>query len=106
MSKADEMFNRLDYFKYLDNDNTIIYKLEKGTFRTIISFDIKNKTFHATCSVFVPKDSETWSTMEFKNDWDKYCSTQGHWESIFYDISMQELQAINEKCKELRWLEC
>lgn len=79
MSKADEMFEELGYEKREDT----IFNIEKfvkiiGKTKYCIAFD----HFCRRISVFTFEDSE-----RRKN------------------ISMQELQAINEKVKELRWLE-
>lgn len=72
MSKADEMFGALEYYKqkYLEHTNYYNEKIEK-----IISFR-NNKTFAST------------------GFYDGYA-----------EITVQELQAINEKVKELGWKE-
>ena len=104
---ADKMFEELGYVKYLDNKDTIIYKYERETFRVSLTFNKKDfkKTFYATEAIWVPNNVETWYRQKFKNEWDKYCATQGYWSSIWHEFSMQELQAINAKCKELGWIE-
>lgn len=107
MSKADEMLNDIGYIKYLDNKDTLIYKYERETFRISLTFDKRafKKTFYAVEGLWVPNNKDAWYTQEFKNEWDKYCSAKGYWSSIWHEFTMQELQAINEKCKELGWLD-
>lgn len=104
MSKADEMFFKMGYRKEIDNEDTILYKFEKESHRGSISFRKDIKTFSANTSIFVPNDAETWRTMKFETEWLKYCSAQGHWEGWHMDIGIKELQAINEKVKELKWI--
>ena len=106
MSKADNMLNELGYIKYLDNEDTLIYKYERETFRISLMFDKRpfKKTFHTIEGLWVAND-KGWYTQEFKNEWDKYCSAQGYWSSIWHEFTMQELESINEKCKELGWKE-
>jgi len=106
MSKADEMLEKLGYIKYLDNEDTLIYKYERETFRVSLTFDKRSfkKTFFATESLWIPNNSETWYIQDFKNEWDKYSSAQGYWSSIWHEFTIPELQAINEKVKELGWL--
>ena len=36
---ADEMLNDIGYVKYLDNEEKIIYKYERETFRVSLTFD-------------------------------------------------------------------
>lgn len=107
MSEADKMLNDMGYKKYLDNEDTLIYKYERETFRVSLTFDKRSfkKTFHATENIWVPKNSETWYTQEFENEWSKYCARQGHWSSIWHEFSVEELQAINKKVEELGWLD-
>lgn len=105
MSKADEMFKKLGFYKYIDNDITVLYKKDVGSYKASISFDKKIEKFSGHCSMFVPNDYKNWITQKFKKDWERYCSTQGHWESVYYEFGIEELQAINEKVKELRWLD-
>lgn len=107
MSKADEMLNDIGYIEYLNNEDTLIYKYERETFRISLTFDKRpfKKTFYAVEGLWVPNNSETWYIQTFKNEWDKYCSAQGYWSNIWHEFSMQELQAINEKVKELGWNE-
>lgn len=75
MSKADGMFEKLGYKKYLDsNDNIEFYKYEDGLLRNDTLILIR----------FYAKHKKVW-----KNE----------------EMSMEELQAINEKVKELEWNE-
>lgn len=106
MSKADEMLNSIGYIKYLDNKDTLIYKYERETFRISLMFDKRpfKKTFYAIEALWVP-NSEVWYTQEFKNEFDKYCSANGYWSNIWHEFAIQELQAINEKVKEIGWLD-
>ena len=106
MSKADRLFEVLGYRIYLNDEETLIYKHETERFEYSITFDKREfkKTFHAVEGIFVPKDVEQWSTQEFKNEWLKYCASEGHWENIWHEFSIQELQAINLKCRELGWI--
>lgn len=102
MKTADEMLNDIGYVKYLDNEETIIYKYERETFRVSLTFDKREfkKTFYATEAMWVA-NNEGWYTQEFKNEWDKYCVAQGYWSSIWHEFSIEELQAINKKVEEL-----
>lgn len=106
MSKADEMFKELGMLKTLDNDDIVIYRLKDDYRDYSIHFDKKLKRFHYTCSHSIFNDQATWEAMnknnEFRDDFDKYCSKYGYWGSFPNDIGMELLQAINEKCKELR----
>lgn len=106
MSKADEMLKDIGFIKYLDNEETLIYKKESETIRISLHFDKRNfkHTFYATDDLWNAKN-EGWSTQKFKNKWDKYCAAQGYWSMIWHEFSIQELQAINEKVKELGWNE-
>lgn len=78
MSKADEMFKKLEYKKYT-SDDCIMYM--KDLF--MITFIIPNKRF----------------ITEYKQGDFNFPKIRP------FEISMQELQAINEKCKELGWIE-
>lgn len=78
MSKADKMFEELGYKKYT-SDDCIMYM--KDLF--MITFIIPNKRF----------------ITEYKQGDYNFPKIRP------FEISMQELQAINEKCKELKWIE-
>ena len=75
MSKADEMFEELGYEKIIESNVRIDYEKEGQFFDKEIVFELIDKII---------------------------CVELGTGESA--NINMQELQAINEKCKELRWL--
>ena len=77
MSKADEMFNKLEYKKYISDDCEMYMK---DLF--MITFIIPNKTF----------------ITEYKQGDYNFPKIRP------FEISIEELQAINEKCKELGWL--
>lgn len=106
MSKADKMLNDLGYIKYSEDEDKIIYKYDKETFRVSLTFDKRSfkETFYATEGLWIANDDK-WYTQKFKNKWDKYNSSQGYWSNIWHEFDMQELQAIIEKCKELGWIE-
>jgi len=83
MSKADEMFEKLGYKKVTKNFyNYLEYTKKENEYTTLaISFEGNSKT--AMASMYI----------------------NGNKYSRSLAITMQELQAINEKCKELGWLE-
>ena len=107
MTEADKLFEELGYRIYLNNDETLIYKHQSDFFKTSITFDKRDfkKTFSSITGYWVANDSEKWVTQEFKNDFDKYCSANGYWSNMWHEFTMQELKAINKKCKELGWIE-
>ena len=72
MSKADKMYEELEYEKE-EKYREIEYK---NVDDKIITFDLEKK--NVTCNNFY---------------------------SGYESINMQELQAINQKCKELEWIE-
>ena len=78
--KADEMFEKLKYKKIYDDEYEIKYEYKEtelgDTFNFILLFAKKGKNFFH-------KDRE--------------CNVIG--------INIELLQAINEKCKELGWIE-
>lgn len=76
MSKADEMFKSLGYKKYT-SDDCIMYMKDLFT----ITFIIPNERF----------------ITEYKQGDYNFPKIRA------FEISMKELQAINEKVKELRW---
>ena len=82
MSKADEMFEKLAYEK-LDNPKMkqIVYRSDCGN--NTIEQICFHKIFHKIEIYFYSKEDTCKMTKP---------------------ISMQELQAINEKCKELGWI--
>lgn len=106
MSEADKMLNDLGYIKYSEDEDKIIYKYDKETFRVSLTFDKRSfkENFYATEGLWIANDDK-WYTQKFKNEWDKYNSSQGYWSNIWHEFDMQELQAIITKCKELRWIE-
>ena len=75
MSEADEMFKELGYEILINNNLYIQYEFEGIYMDNEIKFDLKGKT--------ILKEYSCGESRE---------------------ITMQELQAINEKCKELGWL--
>ena len=76
MSKADEMFEKLGYKKYISENIIFYYQLNGASEKYGIEFDLDNKEITPLCK---SKDN------------------------IAIYITMQELQAINEKVKELGW---
>lgn len=76
MSKADEMFEKLGYKKIIENNVRIDYENEGQFFEKEIVFGLIDNIV---------------------------CIELGTGESA--NINMQELQAINEKCKELGWIQ-
>lgn len=101
------MFERLGYWKYLDNEETLLFKGDSETIQRSISFDKRDfaKTFQGHDGLWVAHDYATWVTQEFKNDFDKYCSANGYWSWKWHEFTVDELRAINEKVKELGWLD-
>lgn len=106
MSEADKMFEELGYRITLNNDKTIKYNKQSDYFKYVINFDKREfaKTFEAMESIWVANDSNKWATQKFKSEWEKYCSANGYWSNMWHSFTMQELQAINQKCEELGWL--
>ena len=102
MSKTLE---QLGFYKYLDNESTLLYKLDGETNKYSITFDKKLKRYHVCWEMFIPNDSKTWSAQEFETEWLKYCASQGHWQSeCIIDIDMELHNAITNECKKLGWL--
>ena len=77
MKTADEMFRELEYKKYT-SDDCIMYM--KDLFS--VTFVLDNKTF----------------ITEYRQGDYNFPSIRA------FEISMQELQAINKKCQELGWI--
>lgn len=77
MSKADEMFEKLGYNKIADNSFAITYEWQEFE----IQFSLGKKTIEKAF---------------YNSELNTYNATR---------ISMQELQAINEKCKEMGWVD-
>lgn len=82
MSKADEMFEELDFKKTVDSETELKYEYQDK-----ILGDVFIHTF-----LFAKKAKMIYSYRDCINN---------HQSMGF---SIQELQAINEKCKELGWL--
>ena len=80
MSKTDELFEKLDYIKIQDKD-ICKYVYDKGGLLLTIRFNLKYKTI--TISMYDRDEQRKYSP----------------------EITIQELQAINEKVKELGWLD-
>lgn len=73
---ADEMFEKLKYYKRIESDSNILYECHE----VAIEFDLKTKgvtkyIYYSSINCYGCKE-----------------------------ISLQELKAINKKCKELGWL--
>ena len=77
MSEADRLFKELGYKKYT-SDDCVMYM--KNLF--ILTFDIDNKTF----------------ITEYKQGDYNFPKIRP------FEVNMQELQAINKKCKGLGWI--
>ena len=77
MSEADRLFEELGYKKYT-SDDCVMYM--KDLF--MITFIIDNKTF----------------VTEYKQGDYNFPKVKP------FEVNMQELQAINMKCKELKWI--
>ena len=80
MSEADKMFEKLGYIKKEEKSYIRYNKFGNVGFGEMIDFDLKNKKFRLT---------------------NKTCQGNTH----FRYGTMQELQAINKKVEELRWIE-
>lgn len=76
MSNADEMLSKLGYKKIIDNKTKIIYDKKDEYFDKRIVFKLADKTVQVGLDTYEIED-----------------------------INMQELQAINEKVKELKWIQ-
>lgn len=81
MSKADEMFEKLDYIKYKDKE-VCKYEYDKAGLKMVIEFILRYKTIIIS---MYDKDEKRHYPPE---------------------ITKPELQAINEKVKELGWNDC
>lgn len=81
MSKADDMLKELEFEKILDTDTDILYRYKK---RLMGDMCIHNILFSKISKL----------VFSYGIDIDQTCA-----------IGMQELKAINEKCKELGWLD-
>lgn len=95
MSKADEIFGILGYEKaeeniYENKIENITYKktIENNDFTTIVKIiEIYNPKFYIKPFINLTEiNTDTYTKDSF-------------------NLSVQELQAINQKCKELRWLD-
>ena len=75
MSKADEMFKELGYTKIQDDKYWVDYQKRNEN----ISFNLTHKFIE--------------TTRKYRNEY------------IDKRLNIKELQAINEKCKELGWLD-
>lgn len=75
MSEADKMFEELGYEKIIENNIEILYEKERRFWDKEISFDLIDRQIRVEMGA---GDSEP--------------------------ITMQELQAINMKCKELKFV--
>lgn len=82
MSKADEMFKKLGYAKK-EREGCIFYFQYNG---------LKEKFGYEFAKPTYKKQGEVYPVLYSKTD-----------EAIL--ITMEELQAINQKCKELGWLD-
>lgn len=103
MSKTLE---ELGFYKYLDDEDTLLYKLDGETNRYSVTFDKKLRRYYVCWDMFIPKDSETWYTQEFETKWLKYCSSQGYWQSQYIiNVDMDLHNAITNECKKLGWLD-
>ncbi len=90
MSKADEMFEKLGYELFDEKICPHSYRYSKN----ISEFNIKE--------IILEKAKKLITVCYYKVD------IHGCMESlnlIEYHLNIQELQAINEKCKELGWIE-
>lgn len=107
MSEADKLFKELGYEIYTENDETLIYHKKSDFFKVSLTFDKRDfmRTFHGIEGRWVAKNSATWVTQKFKNEFDKYSSANGYWSSIWHEFSVEELKAINKKVEELGWNE-
>lgn len=75
MSEADEIFKKIEYNKIIENEKTIQYEFENIYMDNEIRFDLNAKTI----------------IKEYSNGESQ-------------EITLQELKAINLKCKELGWV--
>ena len=81
MSKADKMFEKLEFRKILDTDIDTLYRFKKRLMGDLI---IHNILFTKVSKLI----------FSYGTDIDQTCA-----------IGIEELQAINEKVKELHWNE-
>lgn len=81
MSNADKMFEKLEFRKVLDTDTDILYRYKKRLMGDLI---IHNILFSKVSKII----------FSYGTDIDQTCG-----------IGIAELQAINEKVKELGWYE-
>lgn len=88
MSKADEMFEKLDYKKVEDSINEVIY--EKGT-------NIRENEWYGSIHRIIITKNQNGTFIEKQDD-------KGY--EVVTDIfEAEEIQAINEKCNEMGWIE-
>lgn len=83
MSKSDELFKKLDYTKLIDDEETVWYQKAKDNIVYEILFHIDERKVSHTIS---------------------YYSKNGNLLKKEETLSIEELQAINEKCREKGWL--
>ena len=75
-SEADEMFEKLGYYKRIENDSTIMYEKHDIQLEFYVQKHwVEKSTYFSDVNVYGCKY-----------------------------INMQELQAINKKCEELGWI--
>ena len=80
MSKADELFEKLEFKKILDTETDTLYRFKKKLMGDLI---IHNILFSKVSKII----------FSYGIDIDQTCG-----------IGIPELQAINEKVKELQWI--
>lgn len=82
MSEADKMFEELGY-KKLQNEEIIWYQKKTNFISKDIIFDLEKKTIHIEIS---------------------YYDKKGNLLKIEGTLTLEELQAINKKVEELKWM--
>ncbi len=101
----NKTLEELGFYKYLDNENILLYKLDGETIRYSIHFDKKLQRYCVCFEMFIPHN-DSWYAQKFETKWLKYCASQGYWQSqIIINIDMDLHNAITNECIKLGWLD-
>ena len=105
MNKAQTMFNKLGFKLYDSSERCLLYVYKTDYDEVTVRFDLENKSYSTTWSIWVDKDTEIFVPMNERPQNIKHSCRYGHWQAqMWHDINVEQHNAIHQQMIELGWI--
>ena len=103
--KSRTMFNELGFKLHNSGESFLLYKFATDYDEVTVRFDLENKSYSTTWSMWVDNDMETFVPMSARPQNIKHSAKYGCWKAqMWHDINVEQHNAIHQQMIELGWI--